>query len=116
MTKEVIITLRGVQFGGAEDSAQPVEIVTPGEYYYKNGQHYLIFEETTEGFREVTHNLYKFTEDRLQVLELLGLIPCHSCDIIDASFLQLSDLTLDQNLSLYRNKPFGSFIRKRSKT
>ena len=67
MTKEVIITLRGVQFGGAEDSAQPVEIVTPGEYYYKNGQHYLIFEETTEGFREVTHNLYKFTEDRLMV-------------------------------------------------
>ena len=57
MTKEVIITLRG----------QPVEIVTPGEYYYKNGQHYLIFEETTEGFREVTHNLYKFTEDRLMV-------------------------------------------------
>ena len=43
MTKEVIITLRGIQFGSAEDSAQPVEIVTPGEYYYKNGQHYLIF-------------------------------------------------------------------------
>ena len=50
MTKEVIITIRGLQFIQSEEDMEPVEVVTPGEYYKKNGQHYLLFVEAVEGF------------------------------------------------------------------
>ena len=67
MTKEVIITIRGLQFIQSEEDMEPVEVVTPGEYYKKNGQHYLLFEEAVEGFEGTTHNVMKFKEDQLEV-------------------------------------------------
>ncbi len=67
MTKEVLITIRGLQFISQGDDAEPVEVVTPGEYYYKNGSHYLLFDELTEGFTESTHNMMKFRDGHLEV-------------------------------------------------
>ena len=76
MKKDVIITIRGLQFVQSEDDMEPVEVVTPGEYYKKNGQHYLLFEEAVEGFEEPTHNMMKFKEDQLEVRKK-GLINVH---------------------------------------
>lgn len=67
MTKEVLVTIRGLQFVSQEDEAEPVEVVTPGEYYFKNGSHYLLFEELTEGFTESTRNMMKFRKGHLEV-------------------------------------------------
>ena len=33
MTKDVMITIRGLQFVRNEEDMEPVEVVTPGEYY-----------------------------------------------------------------------------------
>ena len=42
MTKDVLITMKGVQrMDGQEDET---EILTRGNYYWKNGKHYLLFE------------------------------------------------------------------------
>ena len=76
MTKDVIITIRGLQFVRNEEDMEPVEVVTPGEYYKKNGQHYLLFDEAVEGFEETTHNMMKFKEDQLEVRKK-GLINVH---------------------------------------
>ncbi len=35
MTKDVIITIRGLQFVQSEDDMEPVEVVTPGEFIRK---------------------------------------------------------------------------------
>ena len=35
MEKDVIITIRGLQFIQNDDEMEPVEVVTPGEYYKK---------------------------------------------------------------------------------
>ncbi len=67
MTKEVLITIRGLQFVSQGDDSEPVEVVTPGEYYFKNGSHYLLFEEITEGFTETTKNMMKFSKGHLEV-------------------------------------------------
>ncbi len=67
MTKEVLITIRGLQFVSKGDDADPVEVVAPGEYYCKNGSHYLMFEEITEGFTESTRNRMKFSDGHLEV-------------------------------------------------
>lgn len=48
MTKDVIVTISGIQMldGGSED----VEVITTGNYYYKNGKHYVLYEEILEGY------------------------------------------------------------------
>ena len=36
MTKDVLISISGLQFAGGENS-EPVEMITSGSYYKKNG-------------------------------------------------------------------------------
>jgi len=67
MTEDVIITLQGFQQDETEEGGEPVEVVTPGKYYRRNGQHYLFFEEAMEGFPEKTRNIFKFSDRRLLV-------------------------------------------------
>ena len=76
MEKDVIISIRGLQFIQNDDVMEPVEVVTPGEYYMKNGQHYLLFEESVEGFGETTHNVMKFRDNHLEVRKK-GLVNVH---------------------------------------
>ncbi len=66
MTKDVIITLQGFH-DQQDDEGDPVEIVTGGQYYRKNDQHYLVFEEAMEGFEETTKSIFKFSDRRLMV-------------------------------------------------
>ncbi len=67
MTKDVIISLTGFQYLQGEAGAIPLEVVTRGEYYLKDGKHYVLFEEMTEGFRERTNSMLKFNPSRLLV-------------------------------------------------
>lgn len=55
---------------------EPVEVMTTGSYYKKNGHHFLIYDEATEGFDMMTHNMIKFTENALEVRKR-GLIDVH---------------------------------------
>ena len=48
MDKEVLIHVKGLQLIDSTDEQEPVEIVVPGEYYFRNGSHYLRFEEILE--------------------------------------------------------------------
>ncbi|MCI5649520.1 MAG: DUF1934 domain-containing protein [Fusicatenibacter sp.] len=77
MEKDVIISIRGLQYLTDESGEQePVEVVTAGMYYKKNGHHYLVYEEATEGFDVATHNVIKFTDKVVEVRKH-GLIDVH---------------------------------------
>ena len=57
MTKEVMVTLSGLQLGDSgEDTVETVHI---GEYYEKNGVHYLFFDELLEGHKTPIRNMMK---------------------------------------------------------
>ena len=47
MTKDVIVSISGLQMP-AEGEAEPVEVITVGDYYQKNGKHYVLYEEVNE--------------------------------------------------------------------
>ena len=49
MTKDVLVTVKGLQ---SIDAGEPeeAELVSKGDYYYKNGHHYIFFDEAVEGF------------------------------------------------------------------
>lgn len=76
MTKEVLISLRGLQFDQSETDTDKIETITVGSYYEKNGSHYVLYDEVMEGFEESTKNKIKFGEHFLE-LSRSGLINVH---------------------------------------
>ena len=76
MTQEVLLTLQGLQFDQREVDADKIETVTVGDYYKKNGKHYVVYEEVTEGFEQTTKNRLKISENMVE-LSRNGLINMH---------------------------------------
>lgn len=76
MEKEVLLSMKGLQFSMDEEGAQALETITPAEYYMRNGSHYVIYDEVTEGFLEPTKNIIKFKESLLEVTKK-GLVNVH---------------------------------------
>lgn len=66
MTKDVIIGISGLHFTG-DENADSLEMIAPGEYYFKNGKHYIKYEEVLEGYQEKNTNIVKIAPDKLEV-------------------------------------------------
>ena len=76
MDKEVLIHVRGLQMMDADGDQEPIEIVVPGEYYFRNGSHYLRYEEIQEDFAEPTINYIKFSDKGMEVRKK-GVVNVH---------------------------------------
>lgn len=66
MTKDIILTISGLHATEGE-SDEPVEVMTPGQYFYKNGKHYVLFDEVMEGVEGEIKSTVKFTEDMVEL-------------------------------------------------
>ncbi len=75
MTKDVLLSIKGLQFDGTPEDTE-IETVTAAEYYKRNNSHYVIYEERVEGFEETTKNVIKFKENSLDLMRK-GLINAH---------------------------------------
>ena len=68
MTKEVMVTIAGLQTGSEEDADQEVlEMVHAGEYYKRNGTHYILFDEMMEGMAEPVRNIIKVKDGGMEL-------------------------------------------------
>ena len=67
MTKEVIVKVTGLQY--MEEENEPIELITKGEYYNKNGKHYLIYDEIVEGVEGISKCTVKFKEGSFEILK-----------------------------------------------
>ena len=76
MEKDVLIHIRGLQMMSTEDTQEPIEIVVPGEYYFRNGSHYLRYEEVLDDSAEPTVNYIKMSPRGLEVRKK-GLVDVH---------------------------------------
>ena len=95
MTKDVLISIRGLQVLVDEEGVQEtVEVLNTGQYYFKNNQHYILYDEPAEGFEETTHNILKFNKQKLEVRKR-GLLEVHM--IFEEN---------KKNISMYQT-PFG---------
>jgi len=93
MTKDVMISIRGLQFMD-DDSDDEIETVQRGQYYEKNGSRFLLFDEYMEGFQEPAKNIMRFNDNEM-TLTKRGLIN-----------VQLDFEEGKKNLTSYRT-PFG---------
>lgn len=66
MTKEVQLTITGLQAAPGEEE-DAVELVTTGEYYFRNRKHFLIYDEPVEGYEKPNHNMVKFAPGYLEL-------------------------------------------------
>ena len=65
MTKDVLITVSGLQFEMQEDEA--VEVISRGEYYFKNGKHFLVYDEPVGDEDENSKCIIKISEHAVEV-------------------------------------------------
>lgn len=95
MTKDVLITVSGVQqdVNGAGD---PIELMVPGTYHFRNNKHYLLYDEYDED-GEVTKNTVKISGDQVDVIRK-G--PGSSHMVFEKN---------KENLTFY-NTPFGTML------
>lgn len=57
MTKDVLVSISGLQMAVDDMESNddgPIEILSAGTYYFKDGTHYIFFEEVAEGLDGVT--------------------------------------------------------------
>ena len=67
MNKDVLIHVRGLQMMETDDAQEPIEIVVPGQYYFRNGSHYHRNEEMLEDTAETTVNYIKMSPNGVEV-------------------------------------------------
>lgn len=67
MKKNVLLSLKGLQMQGDIEDRDEIETITPAEYFFKNGKHYVVYEEILEGFDVPVKNVMKFYDDTLEV-------------------------------------------------
>ena len=78
MTKDVLIHVTGLQMPEGPDSGseEPIEIIVPGSYYFRNGNHYLRYEEILDDSGEPTVNYVRISGESMEVRKK-GLVNVH---------------------------------------
>ena len=70
MTEDILISVRGLHTLDTEqeeEQTDELEMTMSGKYYFRNGKHYVLFEETDEESQSVVKNRFKLSEDRLEI-------------------------------------------------
>ena len=71
MTKDVLVSVAGLQTAVNEMEnydEEPIEVISPGTYYFKDGKHFIFFEEVAEGIPGVTKTQIRLSgNDTLEV-------------------------------------------------
>lgn len=80
MTKDVLISIIGMHIDIADEGEtenEPVEVITPASYFFKNGKHYILYEEMSEGLSGSIKNKVKINGNESIEIIKKGLINTH---------------------------------------
>ena len=67
MTRDVLISISGMQI--AEEDNHGVKMITTGDYFLKNGSHYILYDEIQEGLDGVIKNTVKISPSGLDIIK-----------------------------------------------
>ena len=97
MTEDILISVKGFHTLENTEDDQEIEVFSAGKYYFKNGKHYILYEEQAEDSAEIIKSRITLKDGCLEVRKT-G--PVHS------------QMTFEQdrkNMSWY-NTPFGDLM------
>ena len=101
MTRDVLLSIRGLQTDLDQEGVtanEPIEIITPANYFCKNGKHYILYEEVAEGVPGVTKNKVKITDENSIEILKSGNVNAHMI------------FQKDKDSMTYYNTPFGQML------
>ena len=96
MIKDIILSIKSLQIT-ENDESDTMEVITPGDYYFRNGKHFFLYEETAEGENETTRNMIKVTDNYMELTKK-GAVNVHM--IFEKN---------KKNITYY-NTPYGSLL------
>ena len=88
MTEDILISVRGLHtldIEQEEEETDELEMTMPGKYYFRNGKHYVLFEETDEESQSVVKNRFKLSEDRLEISKKGAINTTMTFQLVDNS-------------------------------
>lgn len=65
MKKDVLVSISGLQF--EIDKEEAVEVISVGEYYNRNGKHYILYDEILEEIEGVTNCILKISDKQVSI-------------------------------------------------
>ncbi|MBQ8639158.1 MAG: DUF1934 domain-containing protein [Lachnospiraceae bacterium] len=65
MTKDVLVTITGLMTSPQDDDS--IEVTTAGSYYFKNGKHYILFEEIGDDMASIVKNMITINGNHVDV-------------------------------------------------
>lgn len=66
MTKEILVSISGLQMS-MDSETDTVELIAPGEYYYRNDKHFVLYDEAVDGQIESIKNIVKMSPECVEV-------------------------------------------------
>lgn len=67
MTKDVLVSISGAHTLNGE--SDDVSVITAGSYYYKNGKHYIIYDEVVDGVEGSIRNTLKIGGGTVDIIK-----------------------------------------------
>lgn len=101
MTKDVVVTISGFHMSEEIEDGDAIELVHIGQYYERNGTHYILYEERMEGIPEPVKNMIKVRDSRM---ELRKTGPVTANMVFEENKSQSSTYAI----------PYGSFLMETS--
>ena len=84
MKKDVFVSISGKHIDimnnpaeGYETGDDAIEVVTPANYYFRNGKHYIIYDEVFEGMTGTVRNMIKITGTDIVEIMKTGISSSH---------------------------------------
>lgn len=67
MTEDILISVKGLHTLNGADENEEIEVFSAGKYFFKNGKHYILYEEQEEGSEAVVKNRISLKGDCMEV-------------------------------------------------
>ncbi|HIR75598.1 MAG TPA: DUF1934 domain-containing protein [Candidatus Choladousia intestinipullorum] len=97
MKEDVLISVKGLHTLDKEGEQEEIEVISAGKYFFRNGKHFILYEEQTEDSGEIIKNRISMKKDFLEV---------HKKGPMNAKMVFERD---KKNKSWY-NTPFGNLL------
>lgn len=80
MIKDILVSISGLQMAVGDTEGnddEPIEVLSAGSYYFKNGKNYVLFEEAVEGMQGVIKTQIKWKGTEFLEVTKKGLSNVH---------------------------------------
>lgn len=67
MKKNVLVSISGLQY--EIDKEEAVEVISVGEYYNRNGKHFIVYDEILEDMEGITNCTIKIAEKQVDIIK-----------------------------------------------